>query len=59
MPLIHHGGHWGVTLIPAFSLGRTQELLYELNPLLGRRGEIIRLLKEMVPGYCRRWGEHE
>ena len=26
----------GTTLIPAFSLGRTQELLYELNALLGR-----------------------
>jgi len=26
----------GTTLIPAFSLGRTQELLYELNAILGR-----------------------
>ena len=27
----------GTTIVPAFSLGRTQELLYELNAILERR----------------------
>jgi metallo-beta-lactamase family protein len=39
----------GTTIIPAFSLGRTQELLYELNAILGRleRKGNASLLKEV------------
>ena len=39
----------GTTIIPAFSLGRTQELLYELNAILGRLEKKGRasLLKEV------------
>lgn len=34
--LCHTMENSGVTIIPAFSLGRTQELLYELNEIFGR-----------------------
>ena len=39
----------GTTLIPAFSLGRTQELLYELNGIMGRIARTRRasLLKDV------------